>query len=269
MRIALAPSSAGQPPMHTISIGPALISSSRMTIAFVAFDDAFSRLGCSRTTPSSGSPPMAWRMIRTRAVACDARRARGRGGIGRHAGFRCRWRKPWGFESLRPHSEVSFITRWTLVGSRCMTQPGRVLAVVSSAVFMASLDLFIVNIAFPDLARDFPDTSLAGLSWVLNGYAIVFAALLVPAGRIADRVGRKRLFIGGLALFVAASAACAAAPSVELLVAFRVLQAVGAAALMPTSLALLLAATPADRRAMAIGVWAAMGGIAAAAGPPI
>jgi EmrB/QacA subfamily drug resistance transporter len=150
-----------------------------------------------------------------------------------------------------------------------MTQPGRVLAVVSSAVFMASLDLFIVNIAFPDIARDFPDTSLAGLSWVLTGYAIVFAALLVPAGRFADRIGRKRCFLAGLALFVAASAACAAAPSVEFLVAFRVVQAVGAALLMPTSLALLLAETPADRRAAAIGVWAAMGGVAAAAGPPI
>src|SRR3954471_11292985 len=150
-----------------------------------------------------------------------------------------------------------------------VARPGRVLAVVSTAVFMASLDLFVVNIAFPDLARDFPDTSLAGLSWVLNGYAIVFAALLVPAGRFADRVGRKRCFLAGLGLFVAASAACAAAPSVELLVASRVVQAVGASLLMPTSLALLLAETPAERRAAAIGVWAAMGGIAAAAGPPI
>src|SRR3954452_24722209 len=150
-----------------------------------------------------------------------------------------------------------------------MTQPARVLAVVSAAVFMASLDLFVVNIAFPDLGRDFPDTSLAGLSWVLNGYAIVFAALLVPAGRFADRVGRKRCFLAGLGLFVAASAACAAAPSVELLVAFRVIQATGAALLMPTSLALLLAETRAERRAVAIVIWAAMGGVAAAAGPPI
>ncbi|HEX4735128.1 MAG TPA: DHA2 family efflux MFS transporter permease subunit [Thermoleophilaceae bacterium] len=146
---------------------------------------------------------------------------------------------------------------------------GPALAVVSAAVFMASLDLFIVNIAFPDIARDFGATSLANLSWVLNGYTIVFASLLVPLGRTADRFGRRRFFIGGLLLFVAASAAAAAAPSIEALVAARVVQAVGAAALMPTSLALLLAEIPLAKRATAIGIWAATGGIAAAAGPPL
>jgi EmrB/QacA subfamily drug resistance transporter len=150
-----------------------------------------------------------------------------------------------------------------------VARPGRALAVVSAAVFMASLDLFVVNIAFPDIQRDFSGSSLAGLSWVLNGYTIVFAALLVPMGRAGDRIGRRRLFVGGLLLFVAASAACAAAPSAEALVGARVVQAVGAAALMPTSLALLLAEIPLERRAAAIGIWAATGGIAAAAGPPI
>ena len=91
----------------------------------------------------------------------------------------------------------------------------KVFTVVSLGVFMSSLDLFIVNIAFPDLQRDFAGTSLAGLSWVLSAYAIVFAALLVPAGRIADRIGRRRAFLGGLAAFTAASALCAVAPSVE------------------------------------------------------
>jgi EmrB/QacA subfamily drug resistance transporter len=149
------------------------------------------------------------------------------------------------------------------------TRTGPVLAVVSAAVFMASLDLFVVNVAFPDLQREFEGTSLATLSWVLNGYTIIFAALLVPLGRAADRIGRRRLFVAGLLLFVAASAAAAAAPSVELLVAARVVQAVGAAALMPTSLALLLAEIPLHKRAGAIGIWAATGGIAAAAGPPL
>jgi EmrB/QacA subfamily drug resistance transporter len=153
--------------------------------------------------------------------------------------------------------------------SEVVSRPGRVLAVVSAAVFMASLDLFVVNIAFPDIAKDFSSSSLADLSWVLNGYTIVFAALLVPAGRMADRLGRRRFFIGGLLLFVAASAACALAPNAELLVAARVVQAVGAAALMPTSLALLLAEMPLERRAAAIGIWAAVGGVAAAAGPPL
>src|SRR3954470_300797 len=89
----------------------------------------------------------------------------------------------------------------------------RVFMIVSVGVFMAGLDLFIVNIAFPDIRRDFGGTSLSNLSWILNAYAIVFAALLVPAGRFSDRMGRKRGFIGGLATFILASAACAASPS--------------------------------------------------------
>src|SRR3954447_24211200 len=145
----------------------------------------------------------------------------------------------------------------------------QVLIVVSAAVFMASLDLFIVNIAFPAIASDFGGTSLGSLSWILNAYAIVFAALLVPAGRTADRLGRKRSFIGGLVLFTVASALCAAAPSVELLVAARVLQALGAASLFPTSLALLLPEFPASERRTAVSIWAAAGGVAAAAGPPV
>lgn len=147
--------------------------------------------------------------------------------------------------------------------------PSRVLLVVAAAVFLASLDLFIVNIAFPDIERAFPGTSVGSLSWVLNGYAIVFAALLVPAGRIADRLGRRRIFLVGLVVFSAASALCAAAWSVESLVGFRVLQAVGAALLMPTSLALLLDAFPPEKRAVAIGAWAGVGGVAAALGPPL
>src|SRR4051794_569174 len=119
--------------------------------------------------------------------------------------------------------------------SLTMSRRARVAAIVSVGVFVASLDLFIVNIAFPDIERDFDGASLAGLSWVLNAYAIVFAALLVPAGRWADRVGRKRVFLVGLALFTLASALCAAAPSVEALVAARVVQATGAALLMPAS----------------------------------
>jgi EmrB/QacA subfamily drug resistance transporter len=145
----------------------------------------------------------------------------------------------------------------------------KVFTLVSVGVFMSSLDLFIVNIAFPDLERDFSGTSLAGLSWVLSAYAIVFAALLVPAGRIADRVGRRRAFIGGLAAFTAASALCAVAPSVATLVAARVLQAAGAAFLIPTSLGLLLPEFPPERRATAVGLWGAVGGVAAALGPPI
>jgi EmrB/QacA subfamily drug resistance transporter len=136
-------------------------------------------------------------------------------------------------------------------------------------VFAASLDLFIVNVAFPDMEAEFAGTSLAGLSWILNAYAIVFAALLVPAGRWADRAGLKRGFLGGLALFTAASVIAAAAPSVELLVAARGVQAIGAAFMVPTSLGLLIPEYPAERRAAVVAMWAAAGGVAAAAGPPI
>jgi EmrB/QacA subfamily drug resistance transporter len=135
--------------------------------------------------------------------------------------------------------------------------------------FMAQLDLFIVNIAFPSIARDFPGTSSSSLSWVLNAYAIVFAACLVPAGRLADLVGRKRTYELGVTVFALGSAGCAAAPSVAVLVIARVVQAVGAAMVIPTSLGLLLHVFPAHERAGATGAWASGAAVAAAAGPPI
>ncbi len=150
-----------------------------------------------------------------------------------------------------------------------MSRRVKVTLTVSVGVFMASLDLFIVNIAFPAIQRDFAGTTLSSLSWVLNAYTIAFAALLVPAGRWADRAGRKRAFLGGLALFSLASAACAAAPSVTALVAARIVQAIGAAFLIPTSLGLLLPEYPVHKRGAAVGIWAVVGGVAAAAGPSI
>ncbi len=145
----------------------------------------------------------------------------------------------------------------------------RVLVIVSVAALVASLDLFIVNIAFPSIRHDFSGTSDATLSWVLSAYAIVMAALLVPAGRLADLLGRKRLFMGGLIIFVGASALCAAAPGPGWLIGARILQAAGGAILMPTSLAILLAEFPPQQRALAVAVWSATGAVAAAAGPPV
>jgi EmrB/QacA subfamily drug resistance transporter len=150
-----------------------------------------------------------------------------------------------------------------------MQRKWQVTLIVCFGVFMASLDLFIVNIAFPTIARDFGETSLSSLSWILNAYAIVFAALLVPAGRWADAFGRKKVFLLGLAVFVTASAACAAAPSVDFLIAARVAQAAGGALMLPTSLGLMLPEFEPHERGGAIGVWAATGGAAAAAGPPL
>jgi len=134
---------------------------------------------------------------------------------------------------------------------------------------MAGLDVFIVNIAFPQIQHDYPGTSLSSLSWILSSYTIVFAAFLIVAGRWSDAVGRKRAFLSGIGLFVVASAACAAAPSVPFLVAARAVQGLGAALLLPASLGLVLPEFPPEQRHVAIGIWAAVGGIAAAAGPPL
>jgi EmrB/QacA subfamily drug resistance transporter len=150
-----------------------------------------------------------------------------------------------------------------------MKQRWKVLLVTAVAVFMGFLDVTIVNIAFPDIEASFPHTSLAGLSWILNAYNIVFAALLVPAGRLSDRLGRRRMFFAGVATFLAASVVCGAAPSVEVLVAARVVQAAGAAILVPTSLALMLPEFPLEQRATATALWGATGAVAAAAGPSL
>lgn len=153
--------------------------------------------------------------------------------------------------------------------SAATTRQTLTLLVLCASAFLAGLDVFIVNVAFDDIGRDFPGSSLADLSWVLNAYAIVYAALLVPLGSLADRFGSKRAFLAGLGLFTAASAACAASPGLWFLVAFRIAQAAGAAALTPASLGLLLAATPPDKRARAVRVWSASGALSAAAGPAL
>src|SRR3954452_1741264 len=145
----------------------------------------------------------------------------------------------------------------------------KVLLVTGVAVFMAFLDVTIVNIAFPSIQEAFPDASPASLSWVLNAYNIVFAALLVPAGRLANLVGRRRVFFAGMALFLAASAACGLALSEWWLIGARVFQAAGAALLVPTSLGLLLPEFGPERRATATALWGAVGGVAAATGPSL
>ncbi len=154
-------------------------------------------------------------------------------------------------------------------GRTAGTAPGEVLAIVSAGVVLASLDLFVVNVALPQIARDLGTANLGELSWVLNGYAIVYASLLVFFGRLADRYRRDRGFLVGVAVFTAASAACAAASSVGMLVGFRLIQAAGAALLTPTSLGLVLAVYEPERRSGAVRAWTATAGLAAALGPVI
>lgn len=150
-----------------------------------------------------------------------------------------------------------------------MAHRWKVLSVTSLAVFMVFLDATIVNVAFPSIHRSFPSTSQASLSWVLNAYSIVFAALLLASGRIADVSGRRRVFFAGLGVFTVGSILCGLAPTALVLDASRALQAGGAAMLLPASLALLLPEFPLSMRATAVGIWGAVGAVAAASGPPL
>jgi EmrB/QacA subfamily drug resistance transporter len=145
----------------------------------------------------------------------------------------------------------------------------RILVVLAAVAFMAQLDLFIVNVAVPSIGASYSGASLSAISWVLNAYAVVFAALLVPAGRLADHFGRRRFLLVGVAVFTVASAICAASPTLAVLVAGRALQAVGAALVVPTSLGLLYPSFPKSEHARVVGIWAGVAAVAATAGPPI
>ena len=147
--------------------------------------------------------------------------------------------------------------------------PKTVLAIASLGSAVAFIDGTIVNIAFPDIARSFPGTPIATLSWVLNAYNIVFAAFLMAAAGLADLLGRRRVFVFGLELFTAGSLACAIAPSADALIAFRMVQAAGAAFLVPSALALVLAAFPPARRAHGVALLSAVGAAAAGLGPSL
>jgi EmrB/QacA subfamily drug resistance transporter len=144
-----------------------------------------------------------------------------------------------------------------------------IFVVTALGAFMASLDLSIVNIAFPALERSFSHDSQATLAWVITGYSIVFGSLLVVAGRTADRLGSRRVFFAGLAIFCLGSALCGLAPSVDLLVLGRLVQGCGAAALLPASLSLLLGAFPTERRSQVVALWGGIGALAVATGPSL
>ena len=156
----------------------------------------------------------------------------------------------------------------TPLGSR-PASPWAVLGVASLAVFMVFLDAQVLFVAFDDIRASFPTVSFATMSWTLSAYTIALAAALVPSGRMADRFGRRRVFLIGLVAFTLASVLCAFAPTAGLLVAFRVVQALGAAALVPASLAIVLSVFPPARVPVAVAVWGAVGALAAAVGPTV
>lgn len=142
----------------------------------------------------------------------------------------------------------------------------RAVVLACGGSFLGFLDATITNLALPALSHDF-GVGLRALAWTVTIYAIVFAALLTPAGRLADVAGRRRVFLTGTAGFGLGSLAAALAPAYAVLLIARAVQGAGAAAMIPASLAILLAGTPADRRAGAIGWWSAAASGAAAAGP--
>jgi EmrB/QacA subfamily drug resistance transporter len=144
-----------------------------------------------------------------------------------------------------------------------------VLGVASLAAFMVFLDTQVLFVAFDDIRASFPSVSFATMSWTLSAYTIALAAALVPAGRMADRFGRRRVFLIGLVAFTLASVLCAFAPTAGLLVSFRVVQALGAAALVPASLAVVLSVFPAPKVPIAVAVWGAVAALAAAVGPTV
>jgi EmrB/QacA subfamily drug resistance transporter len=146
--------------------------------------------------------------------------------------------------------------------------PWAVLIVVSLGFFMTLLDLTIVNIAIPNMILRL-HASLDDVLWVINAYALVLAVLLITAGRLGDLLGQRTMFFAGITLFTGASVACGLAPTAGWLMAFRAVQGVGAAALMPQTLALLTMVFPPERRGAAFGIWGAVAGVATVAGPTL
>ena len=147
--------------------------------------------------------------------------------------------------------------------------PRTALAIASLGGAVAFIDATIVNIALPNIAHSFHGTPISTLSWILNAYNIVFAAFLIAGAGIADLLGRRRIFIFGLGMFTLGSLLCAIAPSADALIAFRVVQALGAAFLVPSALALVLNAFPPARRAHGVALLSAVGAAAAGLGPSV
>jgi EmrB/QacA subfamily drug resistance transporter len=146
--------------------------------------------------------------------------------------------------------------------------PWAVLVVVSLGFFMTLLDLTIVNIAIPDMINRL-HASLDDVLWVLNAYALVLAVLVITAGRLGDLLGPRTMFVAGIAVFTVASAACGFAPDPAWLIAFRAVQGIGAAMLMPQTLAIVTMTFPPERRGAAFGIWGAVAGLATIAGPTL
>src|SRR5580700_286753 len=149
-----------------------------------------------------------------------------------------------------------------------ITQSRRIwtLVIVSLGLFMMVLDNLVVNVALPSIHRDL-GASIQTLEWTVNAYVLAYAVLLLTGAALGDRLGRKRMFMVGIAVFTVGSAAAALSPTIGFLIGARALQGVGAALVTPLTLTLLAEAFPPDQRGLALGVWSAISGIGVAAGP--
>lgn len=157
----------------------------------------------------------------------------------------------------------------SLPGNAAARAPRIALLAICLGYFMVILDTTVVNVALVDIQRQLGAT-VSALQWVVDGYVLVFASLLLTAGALGDRLGGKRVFVAGLALFTLASALCSVSPTLGALQASRAVQGIGAALLVPASLALLSHAFPvAEQRSRAIGIWGGVAGVAAALGPVV
>ncbi len=152
-----------------------------------------------------------------------------------------------------PHPRTS--TAWTF-------------AITAIALFMVSLDNLVVTMALPVIQRDL-GASLQDLEWMVNAYTLTFAVLLLTGAALGDRFGRRRLFTLGLLIFTTGSAAAALAPSSDVLIVARAVQGLGGAIVTPLTLTILSATVPANRRALALGAWGGVGGLAIAVGPVV
>jgi EmrB/QacA subfamily drug resistance transporter len=155
----------------------------------------------------------------------------------------------------RREAGVEFSATWTVL-------------LTSVAFFMVAMDALVVTTALPAIQRDL-HASVSTLEWTVNAYSLTYAAAIITAASLGDRLGRRRVFVAGLALFTFSSAACALAPDAGFLLAARAVQGVGAAAVMPLSLTILTSSFPPQRRGAVIGIWGAIGGLAIASGPII
>jgi EmrB/QacA subfamily drug resistance transporter len=152
--------------------------------------------------------------------------------------------------------------------SKWRGNPWAILITLSLGFFMTLLDLTIVNIAIPSMISAL-GASLDEILWIVNAYVLVLAVLLITAGRLGDLRGQRTMFVAGIVVFTLASLACGLAPNPTLLIAFRAVQGLGAALLMPQTMAIIIATFPADRRGTALGIWGAVAGLATVAGPTL